>query len=350
MHGTSLLGETTPRTVDTILSFGERCSSLLLTTAFREAGINAVLADSRQFIVTDATHGAAKPIMQAIEARVETELLALFTDYDVIIAQGFVGSTESGVTTTIGRGGSDHSAALIGGAISAQGIHIWTDVDGVMTADPRLVPNAQAVRQMGFTEARELAWFGAKVIHPDTILPAVAKNIPVVIKNSMAPTQAGTTIYPDGFDVPPGIHSLTVKRNVVLVELAASNPAEGRRIIDIAIGSFAQYDAPIECAVIAEARASVAIAESVWNNRLRASLESVCTVTVHKNIALLCMIGSGLRETPALLSKPLTALTDVSLRLVAAGSSDHIIIAGLDEEFVNNALIAVHSVLFDQSS
>lgn len=350
VHGTSLLGETTPRTVDTILSFGERCSSLLLTTAFREAGVNAGLADSRRFIVTDGTHGAAKPIMQEIEARVETELLALLAHHQVVVAQGFVGSTQEGITTTIGRGGSDHSAALIGGAIGAQEIQIWTDVDGVMTADPRLVPNAQAVRQMGFTEARELAWFGAKVIHPDTILPAVAKNIPVVIKNSMAPTQAGTTIYPDSFDVPPGIHSLTVKRNVLLVELAANDPSEGRKIIDIAIGSFARYQAPIECAVIAEARASVAIAESVWNDRLRASLESVCTVTVHKKIALLCMIGSGLRETPALLSKPLAALTEVSLRLIAAGSSDHIIIAGLDEESVNDALIAVHDVLFGTSS
>ena len=347
VHGTALLGETTPRTVDTILSFGERLSSVLLTTAFREAGIRAGLADSRRFIITDAQHSAAKPLMPEIEARIQSELLDLHEEYDVLIAQGFIGSTTDGTTTTIGRGGSDHSAALIGGAAGAPEIQIWTDVDGVMTADPRVVPDARAVRNMTFTEARELAWFGAKVIHPDTILPAVAKEIPVVIKNSMAPQEAGTTIYPDGFAVPPGIHSLTLKRNVLLVELAASDPIEGRTVIDSAIGTFARYDAPIECAVIAEARASVAIPEAIWNDRLRAALESLCSVTVRKNMALLCMVGSGLRDTPALLSAPLAALGTVSLRMVSAGSSDHIILAGLDEELANDALLAVHNVLFD---
>lgn len=346
IHGVMLLGEVTPRTVDTILAFGERLSTPLLTTAFREAGINAALADSRAFIRTDTAHGTAKPDVDAIERLVATELLPLCAEYQAVIAQGFIGSNAEGITTTIGRGGSDFTAALVGGGIGSPEIQIWTDVDGVMTADPRFVPNARAVRQMTFTEARELAYFGAKVIHPDTILPAVAKKIPVVIRNSMAAHEPGTTIYPDGFDVPPGIHSLTAKRALVLVELATSDPGEGKKIIDTAMGTFARYDAPIECAVIAEARASVVVSAALWNDRLRAALESVCDVTVRKEIALLCLIGSGLRETPALLSNSLAALGDISLRLVAAGSSNHIILAALDERSADAAVIAVHEALF----
>lgn len=346
VRGVMLLGETTPRTSDTILSFGERLSTPLLTAAFREAGINAALADSRDFIRTDGAHGAAKPVMEEIERLVATTLRPLCADHDVVIAQGFIGSTRDGATTTIGRGGSDFSAALVGAGIGAPEIQIWTDVDGIMTADPRLVPDARPVRQMTFTEARELAYFGAKVIHPDTILPAVAKNIPVVIRNSMAPEEPGTTIYPDGFDVPPGIHSLTAKRALVLVELATSDPGEGKKIIDTAMGTFARYDVPIECAVIAEARASVVVAASHWNDRLRAALESVCDVTMRKEIALLCLIGSGFRETPALLSGSLAALGSISIRLVAAGSSNHIILAALDERHVDAALVAVHGAVF----
>ena len=348
VHGTRLLGETTPRTVDTILSFGERLSSILLTTAFREAGLNAVTADSRKFIITDGTHGAARPLTQEIETHVENGLLDLLEEYDIVIAQGFIGSTLSGITTTIGRGGSDHSAALIGGAIDAPEIQIWTDVDGIMTADPRLVPNARAVPQMGFTEARELAWFGAKVIHPDTILPAVRKKIPVVIKNSTAPDHTGTTIYPDGYDVPAGVHSLTMKRDIILVELTVNDPTEDWSIIDRAIRTFTQQDIPVECAVIAEAQAIVAVSESAWNDKLRAGLESLCSLSLRKQIVLLCMIGSGLRATPALLSQPFAALADIPLRLVAAGSSDHIVLAAIDQESANDALIALHTALFEK--
>lgn len=346
VHGVMLLRETTPRTVDTIHSFGERLSSLILVSAFRESGIHAGLADSRRLVITDATHGAAKPIMEEIERRASDELAPLIAEHDVVVAQGFIGSTLEGVTTTIGRGGSDHTAALLGAATGAPEIQIWTDVDGVMTADPRLVPDARPVRKLTFTEARELAYFGAKVIHPDTILPAVRHNVPVVIKNSMAPEEPGSTIYPDGSDVPPGIHSLTMKRDLLLIELAPIDPGSGAAAIDTAVGTFAQYDVPIECAVIAETRASIVVAASVWNDRLHASLETSCSVSIRKGMALLCLIGSGLRDTPSLLSGPLAALGGISIRLISAGSSDHVILLGLDEDRAGEALVAAHRTLF----
>ncbi|MCB0712522.1 MAG: aspartate kinase [Ignavibacteriae bacterium] len=348
VHGTILLGETTPRTVDTILSFGERLSSLLLRTAFQVAGVNAALVDSRDFIITESQHGSALPIMSEIERRTPEIINPIREEYDAIIAQGFIGRTVDGITTTIGRGGSDHTAALIGGGLGAEEIQIWTDVDGVMTADPRIVPKALVVPEMTFTEARELAWFGAKVIHPDTILPAVAKNIPVVIRNSHAPSAPGTRIWPDSHQIAPGFHSLTIKRNLRLIELATKIPGEGREIIDTAIASFARYNAPIECAVIAESRASILVSESTWNDRLRVALESVCLVQTHPKMALLCLSGSGLRTTPFLLASPLAALADISIRLVAAGSSDHVVLLGIEESEAEKGLRGVHERLFEE--
>ena len=347
IRGSMLLGETTPRTIDTILSFGERLSSLLLKTAFDEAGIRAGLADSRDFIITDGRHGSAVPMMPEIERRAPEILQALREDHDVVIAQGFIGRTTDGVTTTIGRGGSDHTAALIGGALGAKEIQIWTDVDGVLTADPRLVAEARAVPEMTFTEARELAWFGAKVLHPDTILPAVAKNIPVVIRNSHAPSAPGTRIWPDGHGITPGFHSLTIKRDLILAELAVKNQGEEQETISGAMSLFAHHHAPVECAVIAESRASVLVSKALWNDRLLVALESVCDVEVRKEMAVLCLSGSGLRGTPALLSGPLSALHDIPIRLLSAGSSDHVVLLGVDEKDVSDALRRAHGVLFE---
>ena len=341
-----LLGETTLRTIDTILSFGERLSSVLLTVAFREAGINAGLADSRDVVITDGTHGSAVPNMPAIEQNGSAIIDPLREEHDVIIVQGFIGKTPEGVTTTIGRGGSDHSAALFGVALEAQEIHIWTDVDGIMTADPRLVSDARAVPEMTFTEARELAWFGAKVLHPDTILPALSKDIPVVIRNSHAPDMLGTRIWPDHHQLSPGFHSLTIKRDLILVELATQTPGKERETLDRAIGLFADHHAPIECAVIAESRASVLVAASVWNDHLHVSLESICSIEIRREMAVLCLIGSGLRDTPALLSQPLTALHNVPIRLLAAGSSDHVMLLGINEIHAKNGLRALHKALF----
>ena len=346
VRGVILLGETTPRAIDMILSFGERLSSTILTTAFREAGINTGLADSRQVISTDGTHGSALPIISAIEPKGSEVIQPLQKSHDVVIAQGFIGSTLEGVTTTIGRGGSDHSAALFGVALGAKEIQIWTDVDGVMTADPRLVPEAKAVPEMTFTEARELAWFGAKIIHPDTILPALAKHIPVVIRNSHSPSAPGTRICPDDHSLSPGFHSLTIKRDLILVEIATRNPGMEREVLDRAIGLFAHYQAPIECAVIAESRASVLVSKSVWNDRLHVRIESICNVEIRKEMAILCLIGSGLRDTPALLSLPLTALHNIPIRLLAAGSSDHVVLLGIDEADGDNGLQALHEALF----
>ncbi|MEW6212019.1 MAG: aspartate kinase, partial [Acidobacteriota bacterium] len=194
VRSVATLGELTPRSQDAVVSFGERLSSLIIAAALRARGIEADLADSRQFLVTDDHFTSAAPDMIETEKRARAELLPIIESGRVPVAQGFIGSTAEGVTTTIGRGGGDYSAAIIGSALGADSIEIWTDVDGLMTADPRVIPDARRIRVISFSEAAELSYFGAKVLHPSTVLPAVEKGIPVHIYNTRNPSCEGTRI------------------------------------------------------------------------------------------------------------------------------------------------------------
>jgi len=194
LRGISAVGELTPRTSDYVVSFGERLSSMIATEGFVARGIAATLVDPRQVIVTDAQHTRALPQVDEINDRLQDSVKPLIEKKRVPIMGGFVGATREGTTTTIGRGGSDFSAALVGAGLDAQRIEIWTDVDGMKTTDPRICPDARRIKLISFEEAAELAYFGAKVLHPATVLPAVEKNIPVLVLNSRNPSNEGTRI------------------------------------------------------------------------------------------------------------------------------------------------------------
>ncbi|MCE7934102.1 MAG: aspartate kinase [Chlorobi bacterium CHB2] len=348
-RGVVLLGELTPRTLDAFASYGERLSSQLLGDAFRAAGWHTAVADSRQFIITDANFVNARPLMPQIDAAVAKRLVPLVQGHDVVVAQGVVGATLDGVTTTIGRGGSDHTGALVGAALHATEIQIWTDVSGILTADPRAVPQAQVVPHVTFTEARELAWFGAKVIHPDTIVPAVERAIPVVIKNSIRPDDAGTRILPDGSPISPGIHSITMKRGMLSVMVGPRDPRATSLGFQKALGVFAAHGLPIQCAAIAEARGIITVEAAGFNDLILAGLEANYVVELMPEMAVICMIGAGLRGQPGALSRPLAALGEIPIGFVVAGSSDHIILLGVADHHAAEALQKTHHMLFEQS-
>ncbi len=347
VHGVILLGELTDRTLDAFASYGERLSSLLLGTAFRVGGWRASVADSRDFIITDDAFVNARPDMAAIDSRASATLLPLFERSEVVVIQGFIGSTPEGVTTTIGRGGSDYTGALAGAALGSREIQIWTDVSGILTADPRIVPEARVVPEVTFTEARELAYFGAKVIHPDTIIPAVDRGIPVVIRNSMKPDDPGTRILPDGSPVPIGIHSITMKRGMTLLMLSPRDPRQMELGIERGLALFTEHCVPFHCALMAEARALLAVQTSACSDILMAGLESIYNVETTPDAAILCMIGARLRESPSVLSIPLCALGPVPVTFVAAGSSDHIILLGMRDSDVEAGLREIHRGLFE---
>jgi aspartate kinase len=350
VHGVMLLQELTPRTVDAFASFGERLSSVLLHAAFEARGWRAALADSRRFIVTDAEHCNARPLMPEIDRRAATELVPMLAASDVVVAQGFIGSTLDGVTTTIGRGGSDHSGALVGAAIGSREIQIWTDVSGILTADPRIVANARVVPEVTFTEARELAYFGAKVLHPDTIIPALARGIPVVVRNSMKPDDPGTRILPDGAPIAPGIHSVTVKKGMSIVELTDRSGAVGECAVETALPLFRDHGVPLQCALSVESHALAVVESAAMDDVMMTELASRFSVAQQKETAVLALIGSGLRATPDVIAAPLSALAAWPIRFIIAGSSDHVVLVGIDEAYASEALLAVHGRIFDVAS
>lgn len=347
VRGVMLLEELTPRTIDAFASYGERLSSILLHSAFESRGWRASLADSRRFIVTDAEHCNARPLMSEIDRRTATVLGPMLDASDVVVAQGFIGSTLDGVTTTIGRGGSDHSGALVGAALGSREIQIWTDVSGILTADPRVVPAARVVPEVTFSEARELAYFGAKVLHPDTIIPAVSRGIPVVVRNSMKPDDPGTRILPDDAAITPGIHSLTVKKGMSIVELTDRTGAVGECSIETGLPLFRQHGVTLQCALSVESHALAVVETASMDDVMMTELSSRFAVTQQPGTAVLALIGAGLRAASDVIASPLAALAAWPIRFIIAGSSDHVVLVGLDTAHADAALLAVHQRIFE---
>src|ERR1700730_12614965 len=218
-RGTALLRELTPRTLDAISSAGERLSARLLAASLCELGTASVAVDATELIVTSNEHGQAEPLMDETRERASKRLMPLLSGGKVPVVTGFIGATAEGILTTLGRGGSDYSATILGAALDATEIIIWTDVDGVLSADPRLVPEARLLREISYAEAAELAYFGARVLHPKTLRPVAEAGIPVWIRNSFSPEKLGTKITRTGRPAESGVKAITSISNVSLITL-----------------------------------------------------------------------------------------------------------------------------------
>src|SRR6201996_424694 len=278
LRGLSAVGELTLRTNDMVVSFGERLSSRLITEAFRNLGINATHVDARTVIVTDAQHGKATPDSTLIEARCQQHLRPLVDAGQVPILGGFIGSTVEGGTTTLGRGGSDYTAALIGGGLDAEAIEIWTDVNGIMTADPRVCPDALRVKTISFEEAAELAYFGAKVLHPATILPAVQKNIPVLVLNSRNAENEGTRITALSTHCRSPFKAIAAKTRITVIDIVAARMLMAHGFLAKVFEIFARH----RCAVDVVSTSEVSISLTVDSNeaipQIAADLEKLAFV------------------------------------------------------------------------
>src|SRR6266849_2456376 len=256
--GLAVLGELTPRSIDAISSYGERLSSYIVTLAFAHFGMKAVHVDARRVIVTDHRHTQAAPLFAQTYKQLATVIPPLAKD-GIVVMGGFIGATAEGVTTTLGRGGSDFTASIVGAGIGAEDIQIWTDVDGMLTADPTILSGGYRVKTCSFAEAAELAYFGAKVLHPATVLPAIEKNIPVRILNSRRPEIAGTLIVAEAPPCANAIRSIACKRNITLVNIVSSRMlmAHGflRRIFEV----FDRFETPVDMLATSEVSVSLTI-------------------------------------------------------------------------------------------
>jgi aspartate kinase len=325
---------------------GELASSRIVAAAFKARGVPAVWVDARDVLVTDAEHTAALPDMEGTAARVEAVLGTTLAAGLVPVLAGFIGATAGGVTSTLGRGGSDYSAAIFGACLSVGEIQIWTDVDGMLTADPRVVPEPRLVPQLTFAEASELAYFGAKVLHPSTILPAVDKDIPVRILNSRRPEVAGTRITAEIGTRGSALTALACKRGVTVVDITSTRMlmAHGflRRLFEV----FERFRTPVDVVTTSEVSVSVTVDNPKRLRDVIENLRAFADVATEPDMAIVCIVGERLRTDASLFARAVTALGPIPLRLVSQAASRRNITFVLRDSDVPDAMNRLHQAFF----
>jgi aspartate kinase len=339
-------GDVSPRSTDELLAIGELASSRIVAAAFVAQGIHAAWVDSRQVLVTDAEHTAAVPDMDATAGNAQRLLGATLAAGLIPVMGGFIGATSGGVTTTLGRGGSDYSAAIFGACLDVDEIQIWTDVDGMLTADPRVVAEPLLVPQLSFAEASELAYFGAKVLHPSTILPAVAKNIPVRILNSRRPDVQGTMITAEGRADVGALTALACKRGVTVIDITSSRMlmAHGflRRLFEV----FERFKTAVDVVTTSEVSVSVTVDNTRRLDDIISNLRNFAEVNVEPDMAIVCIVGENLRSDPTLFGRAVTSLERVPLRLVSQAASRRNITFVMRDSDVPEAMNRLHDAFF----
>jgi aspartate kinase len=320
VKGLSIVGELSPRSMDAMASAGERLSSLVVTYAFRTAGLPARHVDARRVIVTDDRFTQAQPLFEKTYARLKDEVVPL-TESDIVVMGGFIAATVDGQTTTLGRGGSDYSAAIVGAGIEAEEIQIWTDVDGMLTADPRIISGGYRVKSISFAEASEMAYFGAKVLHPATVVPAIEKKIPVTILNSRRPDVEGTRITLQAIPCKNPVKSISCKRNITIVNITSSRMlmAHGflRRIFEI----FDRYATSVDMVSTSEVSVSLT-ADNLENmNDILRELRTFSEVKAEDGQAIVCLVGENIRHTPGIAGRAFSALRETNIRMISQGAS-----------------------------
>jgi len=345
VKGLAVLGELTPRSIDAISSYGERLSSYIVALAFRHFGMETAHLDSRQVIVTDRRHTQAAPIYPETYARLAATIPPL-AENKIVVMGGFIGATEDGVTTTLGRGGSDFTASLVGAGIGAEEIQIWTDVDGMLTADPTILAGGHRVKTISFAEAAELAYFGAKVLHPATVVPAVEKNIPVLILNSRRPDVSGTRIVSQTVPCGNVIKSIACKRQITLVNIHSTRMlmAHGflRRIFEV----FDRHETAVDMVSTSEVSVSLTIDNTRALEAICGELSQFSEVSVEGGQAIVCLVGDNLRYTPGVAMRVFSALAGINVRMISQGASLLNLSFVVAERDLRSAVTALHAEFF----
>lgn len=332
------------RSQDQLLSFGECFSSRLVKEALCQAGVNAVHVDARNCIVTDARHGQASPLWDETNQRVQDTLSPLVESGQVPVLGGFIAATADGVPTTLGRGGSDYSAAIVGAALCAARVEIWTDVDGVMTTDPKLCSDARVIRKMSFDEAAELAHFGARVLHPATLAPAMRENIPVYVLNSRRPEGEGTEITARA-RTGSGVSAITAKRNVAAVEIESAQGVDSELLRKV-YAVFDRHACSVDVMATSLGRMSLLVGSTAALPGIAVDLRGIANVRWENHKALVCLVGENIRRQPDVASRVFAAVSDMDVRVVCQGASDRTISFLVEEEKVQESVQRLHSILF----
>ncbi|MFN2576738.1 MAG: lysine-sensitive aspartokinase 3 [Pyrinomonadaceae bacterium] len=340
---------TSPPLQDEIAAYGEQLSSQLLTAALLEHDVAARHVDARCCIKTDETYGAATP--QAVTANAITaELEPLLNVAKIPVLGGFIGSTARGVTTTLGRGGSDYSAAIIGAALNAREIQIWTDVSGVLTADPRIITNARTIPVLSYEEAAELAYFGAKVLHPKTIQPAIDKRISVRVCNSRAPREAGTLIVSESAAAPQTIKAIAHKTGITTVQVTSARMLGAYGFLRALFEVFDRHRTAVDVVTTSEVSVSLSIDDATALPELIPDLEELGTVEVEEDRTIISVVGEGLRNTPGIAARVFSVLSEINVSMISVGASSVNLTFMVDEAHAEEAILRLHRVCFEDEA
>lgn len=338
---------------DRIVCHGELLSSYLIVEVFKKMGFAAEFFDVRRIMRTDSEFGCAKPLVEVLGFLTQQHLLPLLDKEPIIVTQGFIGANTEGMTTTLGRGGSDYSAALLGEACNAATISIWTDVPGVYTTDPRLVPHAMPIEELTYLEAAEMATFGAKILHPSTLVPAVRRNIPVFVGSSKEPEKGGTWVKPET-KTHPSFRAVALRKNQTLIVLVSPKMVGASGFLANVFSIFAKYGKSVD--LVSTSEVSIAVTLDAGSNtsgiptlseEMLNELRQFCHVKVENKLSLVAIIGNNMSSTAGLTTKAFDALKPYAVRMICYGASNHNLCFLLNEDEAVPALVALHQHLLE---
>jgi aspartate kinase len=344
-RGVSYLGELTKRSMDAISGLGELFSSKIFTNLLIKKGTDARWLDAREFVITDNVFGRATPLLEMTSAKAQGAIMPEIAAAKVVVTQGFIGSTSSGITTTLGRGGSDYSASILGVACDADEIQIWTDVDGMLSADPRVVSEATVIAEVSFQEASELAYFGAKVLHPLTIKPAVEKAIPVRILNSMHPERQGTVITEEGSDDAP-MCAIASKKNITALFISSLNMLMAHGYLARVFTIFDRFRTSIDLITTSEVSISVTIDNTENLDEIVEALEELSDVRVVEDTAIVSVVGKQFRKKCGIAGEVFAALKDINILMISGGASDINLSFVVSNSDADNSVRLLHKKFF----
>jgi aspartate kinase len=345
----AILGELTDRSLDTFAGFGERLSTLLLFHQMKQEGMPCVLVNAQEVMITNAEYTKATPLFTEINRRAREIIAPRLESGQVVVTQGFIGATAERIPTTIGRGGSDYSAAIFGAALDAEEIQIWTDVDGVMTSDPSVIPEARVIEEMTFREAAELAYFGAKVLHPATILPAVQKNIPVRVLNSKRPDVPGTVIVARGGESSERVvKSIAYKEGITLITITSTRMLMMHGFLARVFEVFASHGTSVDVIATSEVSLSLTVDSRSNLDAISVELKKIAEVEEEPDKAIFCVVGERLKKTRGIVTSVFSTLDreDIPVSMISLGASEINVTFVVDGKDIQRTARALHRAFF----
>ena len=349
LRGIAMLGEITLRAKDKVVAIGEKLSSVLFTYSLMMRALPGEHVDSEDVVITDARFGDASPLMPETRAAAKRVLIPLLARNLIPVMGGFIGRTVDGATTTLGRGGSDYSAAIVGAAAGADEIQIWTDVDGMMTCDPRLIPEAKVIDQISYVEAAELAWFGAKVLHPKTISPAVEMNIPVRVLNTNNITSPGTLITEAGHDGSDGPRAIALKKNVTIVHMTSNKMLGAHGFLARLFSVFEELEISVDLITTSEVSVSVTVDDAGNLDQLVEKLGPIAEVEILRDQCIVAVVGRRLMSDSGVGASIFDSLRGIPISMFSLGTSGLNLSIAVQEKDADRAVKSIHAALFERT-